>query len=138
MVYCILQYLFFFERGENMFYLIFVLVGSLLVALTNFFVSNVYTLRAFGEILLSVIVGVCILFLIDALTAFLIRRMPERWFAPEAKFFSVSPTERKFYRRIKINSWKKYVLQLRNLTQSENGRCRRCCSVHAPCPYEIP
>ena len=92
-----------------MFYLIFVLVGSLLVALTNFFVSNVYTLRAFGEILLSVIVGVCILFLIDALTAFLIRRMPERWFAPEAKFFSVSPTERKFYRRIKINSWKKYV-----------------------------
>ena len=92
-----------------MFYLIFVLGGALLATLTDFFASDVRTLRAFGETALFVIVGVVILFLIDALAAFLTRRMPEKWFAPQAKLFSVSAAERRFYRKIKINSWKKYV-----------------------------
>ena len=92
-----------------MFYLITVTVSTLIVTLLNFLFDKVYTLRAFGTHLLWAVVAVAALFIIDALTATIARRLPEKWFAPEAKLFSVSQSERKFYRRIKINVWKKYV-----------------------------
>ena len=92
-----------------MFYLITVTASTLIVTLLNFLFDKVYTLRAFGVHLLWAVVAVAALFIIDALTATIARRLPEKWFAPEAKLFSVSQSERKFYRRIKINVWKKYV-----------------------------
>ncbi len=92
-----------------MFYLISVTASTLIVTLLNFLFDKVYTLRAFGTHLLWAVVAVAALFIIDALTATIARRLPEKWFAPEAKLFSVSQSERKFYRRIKINVWKKYV-----------------------------
>lgn len=92
-----------------MFYLIVVVAGMLLVTLANFVFIDVHTLRAFLEIFLSALGGVGALFLIDALTAFFARRLPEKWFAPEAALFTVKPRERKIYRKLKINSWKKYV-----------------------------
>ena len=92
-----------------MFYLISVTASTLIVTLLNFLFDKVYTLRAFGTHLLWAVVAVAVIFLIDALTATIARRLPEKWFAPEAKLFSVSQSERKFYRRIKINVWKKYV-----------------------------
>ena len=92
-----------------MFYLITVTASTLIVTLLNFLFDKVYTLRAFGTHLLWAVVAVAALFIIDALTATIARRLPEKWFAPEAKLFSVSQSERKFYRRIKINVWKKYV-----------------------------
>lgn len=92
-----------------MFYLITVTASTLIVTLLNFLFDKVYTFRAFGAHLLWAVVAVAALFIIDALTATIARRLPEKWFAPEAKLFSVSQSERKFYRRIKINVWKKYV-----------------------------
>ncbi len=92
-----------------MFYLITVTSATLLVTLMNFLFDKVYTFRAFGELLLWSVVGVAALFVIDALTATVARRLPEKWFAPEAKLFTVKQSERKFYRKIKINVWKKYV-----------------------------
>ena len=92
-----------------MFYLIVVTAGTLLVTLANFLCCELHTLSSFFENLLTAIAGVAVLFLIDAATAFLTRRLPEKWFAPEAKMFTVTPAERKIYRKLKINSWKKYV-----------------------------
>jgi hypothetical protein len=92
-----------------MFYLITVAGGTLLVTFFNFIFAEIHTFRTFGEILLSAVIGVIALFLIDALTAFLARRLPEKWFAPEANLFTVGQSERKLYRKLKINSWKKYV-----------------------------
>ena len=92
-----------------MFYLIVVVAGMLLVTLANFVFCDVHTFRALGEIFLLALGGVGALFLIDALTAFFARRLPEKWFAPEAALFTVKPRERKIYRKLKINSWKKYI-----------------------------
>ena len=92
-----------------MFYLIVVAAGTFIVTLANFIFTEVHTLRVFGEILFSALGAVALLFLIDAITAFLVRRLPEKWFAPEAALFTVTPAERKIYRKLKINSWKKYV-----------------------------
>lgn len=92
-----------------MFYLITVSGAMLLVTLLNFLFDGVYTLQAFGMLLLWSAVSVAALFVVDALTATVARRLPEKWFAPEAKLFTVRQSERKFYRKIKINAWKKYV-----------------------------
>ena len=92
-----------------MFYLITVTGGTLLVTFFNFIFSEIHMFRTFGEILLSAFIGVIALFLIDALTALIARRLPEKWFAPEARLFTVGQSERKLYRKLKINSWKKYV-----------------------------
>ena len=92
-----------------MFYLISVSAATLAVTLLNFLFDGVYTLGAFGAHLLSAVVGVAALFVIDALAATVARRLPEKWFAPEAKLFTVGKAERKCYRKLKINVWKKYV-----------------------------
>ena len=92
-----------------MFYLITVSTATLLVTLINFLFDRVYTFYAFGGHLLWATVSVAALFIIDALTATVARLLPEKWFLPEARLFEVKQSERKFYRRIKINVWKKYI-----------------------------
>ena len=92
-----------------MFYLIVVTAGTIFVTLANFICCDTHTLGAFGEILFSAVMAVALLFLIDAVTAFLARRLPEKWFAPESAIFTVKSDERKLYRKLKINSWKKYI-----------------------------
>ena len=92
-----------------MFYLFTVSTATLLVTFINFLFDGVYTVRSFGELLLRAVIGVAALFIIDALTATVARLLPEKWFAPEAKLFEVKQSERKFYRKVKINVWKKYV-----------------------------
>ena len=92
-----------------MFYLITVVCGSLSIALLNFLFGGIYTLTEFGILLLFTVIGVVAVVAIDGVAAFIVRRLPEKWFAPEAKLFSVSKTERKFYRRSGIGRWKKYV-----------------------------
>ena len=49
---------------------------------------------------------------IDGVTAFLIRRLPERYFAPDSDFFHVGEKERRLYRKWKIKVWKDKVPEL--------------------------
>ena len=53
---------------------------------------------------------------IDGVTAFLVRSLPEKYFAPGNKIFFVSERERKFYRKNGIKEWKKYVPELGGFT----------------------
>ena len=92
-----------------MFYITTISTATLLVALANFLHDQVYTLPAFVSLLLTTLAGVASVIAVDGVTAFIVRRMPERWFAPEAKCFSVGKRERTFYRKIKINTWKHFV-----------------------------
>ena len=92
-----------------MFYLITITGSALIIALANFLSDGIYTPLAFGTLLLYTALGVISVIAVDGLFAFIIRRLPERWFAPEAKTFSVGNRERNFYRKTKINVWKKHV-----------------------------
>ena len=92
-----------------MFYLFTVLGAAIIIALSNFLVDGIFTFFAIGNNLLIVALGIIAVFLVDAFFAFVTRRLPEKWFAPEARLFAVSKREVNFYRRTKINVWKKYV-----------------------------
>ncbi len=55
-------------------------------------------------------------FLIDALVALIIRRLPNKWFTHKKKMFRTSMKEMQFYRKIKINKWKDKVPELGGFT----------------------
>ena len=92
-----------------MFYLLTITGATLLIAFANFLLDGVFSVLAFGKMLLFTSLGVVAVIAVDGLFAFIIRRLPEKWFAPEAKAFSVPKWERNLYRKSKINTWKKHV-----------------------------
>lgn len=92
-----------------MFYLFTVVIATISIAIANFLYDGVYDLASFAVHFGITAFGVVAVVLIDAIFAFLTRRLPEAWFGPEAKLFSVGKGEKLFYRKTKINVWKKYV-----------------------------
>lgn len=92
-----------------MFYLLTISISALLIALGNILLDGTYLFSAFGTHLLFTVFGIAAVFAVDGVMAFLIRRLPERWFLPEAGIFSVGKKEKNFYRKTKINAWKKHV-----------------------------
>ena len=53
---------------------------------------------------------------IDGILAYAIRRLPEIWFVNSSGIFAVSRAERRFYRFIKIHSWKDKIPELGGFT----------------------
>lgn len=53
---------------------------------------------------------------VDGLFAFLIRRLPAKWFAHDKKIFRVSAREKKFYEKLKIRKWKDKIPELGQFT----------------------
>ena len=92
-----------------MLYIITVAVSAVLITLANFFAGRTYTAGALGKYALLTLLCIAAVFVIDGFFAFIIRRLPEKWFAPEARLFTVGKRERNFYRRTRIDKWKKYV-----------------------------
>ena len=59
---------------------------------------------------------------VDGILAFLIRRLPERWFSPERNAFSVCPRERRLYAALGVKRWKDYVPELGVFTGFHKNR----------------
>lgn len=95
------------------FYIICIFGGDAAIILLNLFAgfegaanfSSKYIIIA-GLLL---IVG-CII--ADGITAFLIRRLPEKWFRYDVNFHKVNKNECKFYERLGIKLWKDHILEL--------------------------
>ena len=92
-----------------MFYILTITVSALLIALGNTLLRETVFPLAFWGLLLYTVLSIIGVFAIDGLSAFVIRRLPERWFAPEASAFSVPKWEKNLYRRTGIARWKKHV-----------------------------
>lgn len=99
-----------------MFYLVFIIAATFVVAVVNYLADGVMTLEAFALQMLFASVGTLSAFIIDGILAFIVRRLPNRWFSPDVKLFSVKEKERNFYRRLKIGAWKDYVPELGGFT----------------------
>ena len=93
-------------------YLILISGAMLLITLGNFLASDARTPLLFGTLLLDVALGVVAVVVIDAILAAAVRALPERWFAPAKRAFTVKEGERRLYRKLGLNSWKKYVPEL--------------------------
>ncbi len=97
---------------------LFIIGGSMLIiALLNI----LYALPAYADggalwVALSTALGTASVIAWDGLQAYLIRRLPERMFAPSAASFSVGKRERSLYRKLRVNEWKDLVPELGGFT----------------------
>lgn len=105
-----------------MLYLIVVGGTLFLVPFVNFLFEEQYVLSGFLSLLWASVFAAASVFVIDALFALVIRRLPKRFFRPESKLFQVGRRERGFYRRIGINRWKNRVPEWGMLTNFRKNR----------------
>ena len=101
-----------------MLYLIIIGGSMLLIMQLNY----IYALPAFVEggapgIMLSTVLGTISVIAWDGIQALLIRRLlPKCLFLPGRLLFSVSKSERAFYRKLRINEWKDLIPELGGFT----------------------
>lgn len=94
-----------------MLFYIFSIVGAdLLIILLNI-LFNKFELSLLYIILASVLGAIAVI-AIDGVFAFIIRRLPEKWFSYDKKIWNVSKAECNFYEKLGIKLWKDKILEL--------------------------
>ena len=94
-----------------MLFYIFSIVGAdLLIILFNIW-FNKFELSLL-YIILAAVLGAIAVIAIDGVFAFIIRRLPEKWFSYDKKIWNVSKAECNFYEKLGIKLWKDEILEL--------------------------
>ncbi len=94
-----------------MLFYIFSIVGAdLLIILFNIW-FNKFELSTL-YIILAAVLGAIAVIAIDGVFAFIIRRLPEKWFSYDKKIWNVSKAECNFYEKLGIKLWKDKILEL--------------------------
>ncbi len=92
-------------------YLIIIGIANLIIAIIDSSIFDSFLVALLFSLLSTVSV-----IAVDGLTAFLIRRLPEKYFSADSQFFNVSLNERNFYKKIKIKKWKDKIPELGGFT----------------------
>lgn len=93
-------------------YLTVVFVATALIALLNIFLNPMVSLYSWWWIALATVISVIIEIALDGIFAGLVHAIPDKYFDINKKVFNVRKSERKFYEKIKIRSWKDKVWEL--------------------------
>lgn len=99
-----------------LFYIICIFGGDAAIILLNIFVFKErfesYSAFSTNFLIIAGLLLIVVLVALDGISAFLIRRLPEKWFSYKANFFKVSKKECKFYEHLGIKYWKDHILEL--------------------------
>lgn len=104
-----------------MFYLTVILLTFLAVAGGNFAAGSL-SLSSLGFCLLHAFLAIAAVIAIDGISAFLIRRLPQKWFAPLSPLYRVGDREIKLLRRLGVSAWKDHVPELGGFTSFHKNR----------------
>lgn len=94
------------------FYVIAISVSDAIIILVNILVNKHFFNMPIYYIIICGVLGAIGVIAIDGILAFLIRRLPERWFRHDVKFFEVKEKECKIYEKLGIKKWKDHVIEL--------------------------
>lgn len=103
-----------------MLYLLIIIVGMILVAGINILCGGFGLPWHF--IVIATILFTILAILIDGLVALIIRKLPNKWFTGNQKFFDVSKKEMGFYDKIGIKKWKDKVPELGGFTDFHKNK----------------
>lgn len=103
-----------------MFYLIIILVCMSIISICNIFFSGFN--YPWHYYVIATVIFTLAAVLIDGLVAFIIRRLPSKWFSGEQKIFNVSKKELGFYDKIHIKKWKDLVPELGMFTSFSKNK----------------
>lgn len=96
-------------------YLLAIFIGMLLMSVFNIvYTMPIYNIGPF-HIILAVLANALIVFTIDAIVAYIIHKMPRKYFNPYSKKYKVWSFERKFYEAIGIRKWKDRIPEMGQL-----------------------
>lgn len=101
------------------------IIYSVIISITLIIVYLLNLLRGCTDILYILkwtSIDILVVFIIDAIIAFVIRRLPEKWFDYKYKAFKIFKWERKFYEAIKIKKWKDKIPELGQLTNFKKNK----------------
>ncbi|MBR0294470.1 MAG: hypothetical protein IJQ67_01005 [Bacilli bacterium] len=96
------------------FYLIVIAVTLAATSLLNIFFNPMH--EAWWVYLVATFGAALVCFLLDALVAIIIRKMPEKYFQKDKGIFHTSEKELRFYRAIGVQKWKDYIPELGGFT----------------------
>lgn len=103
-------------------YGIIIAVGMALIVLFNaLFGAPALGFSVLYAVIATVVNTVAVI-LVDGLFAFLLRRLPEKWFSHKRKFFTVSRREKNFYEKLGIKKWKEKVPELGGFTNLHKNK----------------
>ena len=74
-------------------------------------------------VVISVIWCPALQFAIDGTLAFLINKMPDRWFGVDNALYAVSDAEKKLYKKLRVKFWKDRVWELGGLGGFSKKHC---------------
>ena len=97
------------------FYIICIFGGDAAIILFNLLSKNTFAADSAYSSKFLVVSGLLLIVFciaIDGISAFIIRRLPEKWFAFSVKFHKPGKKECKFYEHLGIKLWKDYILEL--------------------------
>lgn len=103
------------------------IIYSVIISITLIIVYLLNLLRGCTDILYILkwtSIDILVVFIIDAIIAFVIRRLAEKWFVYKYKVFKIFKWERKFYEAIKIKKWKDKIPELGQLTNFKKNKVR--------------
>lgn len=96
-------------------YSLIIVLGGISIALLNIFFNPQFADKPWVYALLTLGLIITVI-LIDGLVAFLIRRLPEKWFKEEKGILKTTKFELKLYNFLRVSKWKEHVPELGSFT----------------------
>jgi len=106
-------------------YLCIIFVSMVILSLLNIFLGTPYFGYSPLFVVCTVIASTLLEFIIDLIFAFLVNKLPNKWFRVDKKVFWVSKKEQKFYEKLRIRSWKDKVWELGGLGGFRKNKIRQ-------------
>ena len=96
-------------------YSLIIVLGGISIALLNIFFNPQFADKPWVYALLTLGLIITVI-LIDGLVAFLMRRLPEKWFKEEKGILKTTKFELKLYNFLHVSKWKEHVPELGSFT----------------------
>ena len=90
--------------------LYFTVIGTAMLIIS--IINIVLDLAQWYYVIVAVVWCTALQFALDGAIAFIIHKLPERWFHVENRLFNVSGAEVKLYKKLKVKKWKSKVWEL--------------------------
>ena len=93
------------------FYLTVIGIAMLIISVINIILGT----ATWYNIIILVVVCTALQFALDGIIAIIINKMPDKLFGAENPLYNVSESEKTFYKKLKVRSWKDKVWELGGL-----------------------
>ena len=105
-----------------MFYILIVILAAVLVSVVNVIFFTSFLHMSAGIIILTTIIHILCVIAIDAIIAFIVRKLPEKFFNKDTGLFKIYKWERKYYEKIGIKKWKDKIPEWGKLTNFSKSK----------------